>query len=775
MSGAASGRVWTSSAVSIDLGCVPETGGPARRELVIAIHTLLTESRFQTLDELGQTLRPRRSRQRLSELARGTRLPDHDELRALVGACDPLAWPRLQQLLSDARAERSADSAKPAPRLVDHAVTGPAAMLPIVREFTDWALLGVHRPITRLGTGGEAVDLTDRVAAGDLPSYVLREKDLEPVTGLRAVLAAMATGTGPAVRLVLITGESAAGKTRAAVEAMRAELGHWRLLIPHSADRLAQLLDHDRDQHLDLRHVVVWLDEIQEVFEQTSGTEQIRRLLALPAGPTVLLGTVRTDREAALRGSAGWDVLDRRAHRIALKRRPSRAELDRELARARELDDPWIAEALDRIGSRYGIAEWLSAGPQLLRALERVRTSSDTVERTGAAVVDAAIDCYRAGYTTPVPEALLRDAHQFYLDNTAAPTPPEVVTAALQWGRRPVAGAAGLLEHHRGRGDRAFDYLLGHAERSDALPVESRIWAVLLHHITPYVLPSLARGADRHGRTDIADILISRASPLDRALLLAGRGDISEFATLADANRYTARGLARLLAARGDIDTLTSRADNGDPDAAGQLSGLLAERGDIGTLTARADNGDRYAIVQLASLLAERGDVAALTARADLGDGKAAVQLAWLRARRGDVGQLLAHADHGDRDATWRLARLLAERGDIDALTIRADNGDEFAPKQLAWLLIERGDLDVLTSRADNGDRHAANQLAKLLVERGDVGALTVRADNGDRDAANQLSWFLAARGDVEALTARAARGDPDAADRMAELLDGND
>lgn len=273
-------------------------------------------------------------------------------------------------------------------------------------------------------------------------------------------------------------------------------------------------------------------------------------------------------------------------------------------------------------------------------------------------------------------------------------------------------------------GDRAFDYLLGHAERNNAPPVENQIWAVLLHHITPYVLPSIAQAADRHRRTDVADLLISRASPVDGALLRAGRGDISALATLADGNRYAALRFAR----------------------------LLAERGDINTLTVRADHGDHLATVQLASLLAERGDIEALATGANRGDGKAAVQLAWLLARRGNVEQLLAHADRGDRDATWRLASLFAERGDINALTIRTDNGDEFAPAQLARLLIERGDLDALTNRADNGDQDAADQLARLLVERGDAGTLTTRADNGDRHAAWQLALMLTAGGDVDTL-----------------------
>jgi hypothetical protein len=74
----------------------------------------------------------------------------------------------------------------------------------------------------------------------------------------------------------------------------------------------------------------------------TRRVEQVHRLLAVREGPLVLLGTLRTDREAALRGTRGWGLRDRRAHRVALKRRPPRAELEREHERARKLDDPWI-------------------------------------------------------------------------------------------------------------------------------------------------------------------------------------------------------------------------------------------------------------------------------------------------------------------------------------------------------------------------------------------------------------------------------------------------
>ena len=388
----------------IRLPPMPEIEGDAQRAFVIAIRELLTESRFHTLEELGKQLKPVRRKQRLSELARGHRLPDEAELGAVVKACSASELPRLQSLLRAARDERIAAAAAPVPQLSDLVVTTTVAdRLPLVREFRNWTRLGVHPPITQIGSGDDRLDLSERVDSGELPAYVVREKDLEPGTGLRPMVAAMATGGGPPVRLVVIAGEPRAGKTRAAVEAMRTELSHWRLLIPRSAERLAQLLD----QHPDLRQTVVWLDEVQELLGQDRGLEQLERLLDLSDGPTLLLATLCTDAEINLTGTAAARLLTNRAHRITLHRRPLRAEdHERELARARELHDPWIADALTKIGSRYGIVEWLAADPQLLTTPKQTSPSQAPAERTTTARRTATTDNDRPANSSGAPEPL---------------------------------------------------------------------------------------------------------------------------------------------------------------------------------------------------------------------------------------------------------------------------------------------------------------------------------------------------------------------------------
>ncbi|MHA6617754.1 hypothetical protein [Pseudonocardia sp. DLS-67] len=712
----------------IEFRGMPDIRGPARRTLVEVLRQLMTESRFGSLAELGAAIRPPLDKRRLSEFARGE-LPDAHELKAVGEACGWRDWPRLRQLLNAARAETTASHAR-----------GP--VLPVVGEFHEWTRLGVHRPITRLSSGE---DLSERVNAGELPAYVLREKDLEPRTGLRPVLAAMADGSGPPSGLVLITGESAAGKTRAAVEAMRAELGGWRLLNPYSADDLRRYLD----DGLDLRHVVVWLDEVQDFLQTPVGIEQVRRLLASPTGPIVLLATLRTDAENMLRGTPGWRVLDGQAHRITLHRRLPQEKFERELNRAHDLQDPWIAEALSKIGSRYGIAEWLAAGPQLLRELDRARTSSDPIDGAAAAIVEAAIDCYRTGYTQPIPESLLAEAHRLYLPEHLGHPDMKSFSAGLARARRPVAGASGMLEHHRAWGDLPFDYLLGNTSGSDLSDVNQELWSILPMHVTKPTVRSIVRAAHRAGRESLSSLLISRCDPLTQVELYVEVGDIDELKhRKASGDHYATRWLNRLHDGEVNPEKIAGRDHIFDRPSL--LTRVLADRGDIPSLSRLAETGDERAAKRLALLLDDADAMNDLYRLADLGDQRAAEQLAVLLAYGGDVSGLSRRADEGDQHAAFELASLLDRRGDLEELSRRADSGDRQAAELRASLLADRGDMDELAACADEGDRHAAVHLVSLLADRGNVDELAARANAGDQHAADHLAELRQLRGALD-------------------------
>jgi hypothetical protein len=325
----------------------------------------------------------------------------------------------------------------------------------------------------------------------------------------------------------------------------------WTLAMPRSPTDLLALLPAS-DGDVAPARVVVWLDEVQDRLTEPDSVAALHRLLDLPAGPVVLLATLRTDAERALRDTPGWRLLDRADHRINLHRRtPDPDARQRELARAHKLADAgdrWRPEALDKIADRYGIAEWLAASPQLLRELDRAHsTDTDPTARLGAAMVDAAIDCYRAGYTRPVPAPLLRETAQLHLDDPGSLT-DEALADGLVWARRPVSGATGLLVHHRARGDMAFDYLISHASQPRATPVPEQLWPILARHLTPATHTSVTLAAARSGHHDLADQLTYRDPNTG---LYVELGDLDELARRAHAGDQTAADrLAKLLVVR---------------------------------------------------------------------------------------------------------------------------------------------------------------------------------------------------------------------------------
>ena len=182
------------------------------------------------------------------------------------------------------------------------------------------------------------------------------------------------------------------------------------------------------------------------------------------------------------------------------------AELDR--ARARTWD-PRIADALEQAGS-YGIAEYLAAGPTLLQIWENARASSRGPHARGAALVAAAIDIRRAGWTSLLPRDLLTQAHEHYLtDPEHARTPREPLDEAWDWATRQREATTALLRPDPADPGQveAFDYLIDTIQRRDgplAHVPEPTIRAAI-SHATPADADSIANVAYAQGRYQLAE------------------------------------------------------------------------------------------------------------------------------------------------------------------------------------------------------------------------------------------------------------------------------
>ena len=727
-----------------------------------------------------------------------------------TGLPDDVQWRAAYQEEARRRAGVVSDEVRRAQAI--SALAGSAVRVRV--DQTDPRRLGVHAAISVPGVSDEVP-----------PEYVPRDLDATEF-GVRAKVAAAAERSG----FVLLVGGSSVGKTRSAVQAVKALLPDWWLVHPAGPGEVAGLSQAPPPR------TVVWLDELQRYLDGKQGlTGAVARALLSGPHPSVIIGTLWPDRYITYTtvpkpGGPDPHAREREVLDLAevVRIGPEFSPAEQGRARAAAGRDPRLRIALD---AGCGLTQALAAAPQLVARWEDART----VYPYGWAVLTAALDLTRLGARAPLGIDLLRAAAPGYCaSDQQAEAPDNWFEQALAYATAKLHGAVAALSPAgagmgRVAGYTAADYLIQHAsEERRYARMPASTWDAAIGHLRDpadiarladsarnrllyrYAIPLYRRAAgvgegaaarrladllaDRGDLGEAVQILRDRASVGDGdaarrlARLLAWRGDIREAVQILQTRAEVGDGeaawqLACLLNERGDLDELRARADAGDGAAAGLLDGLLAGRGDWDGLYAREDAGDKHATQWLdrfrAYELAKRGDLDGLRFWADTGDGYAAVELARLLAERGDQAGaeqvLRARADAGDGEAAGQLAYLLAKRGDLDeaeqVLRARANTGDAAARSSLADMLAKRGDLDGLRARADAGDGYAAEQLADQLAERGHLDELYARADGSDSAAARRLADMLAERGDLDGLYARADAGDGYAARPLTELL----
>ncbi|MFI6400622.1 tetratricopeptide repeat protein [Streptomyces sp. NPDC050548] len=274
-------------------------------------------------------------------------------------------------------------------------------------------------------------------------------------------------------RFVLLVGESTAGKTRIAYESMLARANGWPLIVPSGIDGVHAALDVTRT----VRHSsVVWLDDLER-FLGSDGLSptHVQNLLHGGRRQHLVLATLRAEEYTRLTGTVGGSVggqpsTDRRRGgeevlRLAEQIQLARAWSPREKANAQEdiyTADPRIREALKYI-DRFGLAEYLAAGPQLLQ--EWCNAWAVGNRPRGAALVAAAVLARRCAIHRPLPETLLARVAQPVLEqHGGTKLRPESATSALDWATTPVHATSSPLVPEGEEGYTAFDYLI------DALP-----------------------------------------------------------------------------------------------------------------------------------------------------------------------------------------------------------------------------------------------------------------------------------------------------------------
>lgn len=318
-----------------------------------------------------------------------------------------------------------------------------------VRDFRNPVRLGVHEAAAMSQPDDEG--LAERV-----PAYVPRDLIDDR---LRRRLASAG--------FVLVTGPSAAGKSRAAYEAIQAAVPGHRLIAPDGRKYLAAALDRFGQE----RRCVLWLDDIER-FTGPDGLTRtaIGRVLDGRGHHRLIVATIRDgELERHVPDETGLDAAGKELRRgvrealeLAWKVEVRSTFSAAELARARVSGDPQIARALQRRGE-YGVTQYLSSAPRLLAVWRSGRQHSPR----GAALVAAAVDCRRAGLTGPVPRKLIEQLHELYLGRPAdGHQRAETLRAAWAWATTPPDGITVPFLRSTGQGDYAvFDYLIDAVQR----------------------------------------------------------------------------------------------------------------------------------------------------------------------------------------------------------------------------------------------------------------------------------------------------------------------
>ena len=319
--------------------------------------------------------------------------------------------------------------------------------------------------LDRFGDGMIGVKPTSIAGESEYLDYVPRDGDGELQLALAAAV--------HAGRMLLVVGESAAGKSRSTVEAIRAELVGRRLLHPPPFG-LSALLELPP---VELSRAVVWLDEAQQ-YADAALADTLRRLAAVDVA---VVGTIRR---------AELDLL-LAAGEI---RNPAGAALE-DTTLVDQL--PWlfewstqersrVSDHVKDVSTRKAVEEgtplgaWAVAGPQLLAQFERFK--HDEAFPCTFRLVETVLGWYRTGIGRAMPRQVLIQ------QVTAAGCSSDEVQQAMNAATESVIGRGRLARYSLLRLSDVDDlvgvddYLLNHDQQKDGLYVPDALWTAANRH-----------------------------------------------------------------------------------------------------------------------------------------------------------------------------------------------------------------------------------------------------------------------------------------------------
>jgi preprotein translocase subunit SecA len=533
----------------------------------------------------------------------------------------------------------------------------------------------------------------EAAGAGRPPPYVPRENDSELHQKL---------SKSP---FVLAIGPSKAGKSRSAAEAMRKILRSRWLVVPETRGSLQTLLD----RGFDFSNSVVWLDDLEQKLD-VEALGQLLRKIRRSTRQTTILATMRSKPLESYMPSGG----DERPEWLALKeadivRLKRKLNADERKAAHDAYDDARLDEALER----HGLAEYLAAGPDLVKKLE---TGAST-NPVGRAAVLAAVDWYRVGLARPVPKPTLKRLYPAYLGDDdvvglETATGNVAFESGLGWAEALLYETSALLTQE-GASLVPFAYLLDYVE-DEPWAIPASTWDVALQAAKGGSEAfAIGEAALSHGEFDVAE----------RGLRKAATGHDSLVAAPA------AFSLGKLYEGRGQEPMAShwyrEAADAGHAGAMYRLGELAEPRDPVeaGTWYQRA---------------AETGNADAMCRLGELAEGRDIVQ---------PERSYLAEAEHwyrraaelGHHGAKGNLERLLADRHTAIGNEARGHRGEERASRRCRAIVLDVNKLEPeMEARTDAELRELTDAFRQRLADGETLDHLLPEAFAAVREAAKR-------------------------------------
>lgn len=593
--------------------------------------------------------------------------------------------------------------------------------------------------------------------------YVRRDLDSE----VRAALSRAAAR--PRCHLIVIAGNSKAGKSRTALEAVRDGLRDAWLIVPRDPESLAEIASRGLPHPIGDGCCVVWVDDI-EPWARSYGRGLAPATLAdfeSWRGSVIVVAT-SGGKGVELAGAAATQFYEitaevlARAERIFLSTEISVAE------RARLATLVGEAPALQI--AHQGLGEYLIAAPRLVARLETEHASA-----SGPAVVWAAVDLRRAGLLSSVTGAQLEATFRNYLPNDGV---LESLDEGLRWALTPLYARTALLSKTDDR-YLVHDWVVSHAHDTRR-PLHPAVW--------DHVVDALAATGEEQYRVAVTARMLGSRDRAQRAAMRAEESGHAGGPLI----------IGMLLNETGDVEGAERAFRRGEQmgsgNAAVNLGAMAFDQDDLDTAEAAFRRAEELLEPQgaanLGAVLLRRGDTdaaeRAFRRAAEAGNQLGASNLGSLLMRRGDREQaeaVLRQADDaGGAGASYNLGVLLQQQGRLDEAEQafrRADaRGSAIATSNLGYILRRRGALAeaeaAFRRAAARGHSRAWSHLASLLEDRHELDAAEdayLRAHaGGDRIASYNLGILRETRGDL--LGAEAAyRLADDLAEQVKNLL----